>query len=1513
MARRKRQRKVNRTVVVVLSVIGAVFVLGGAVAVYRWWPKDPYKYEKLAEEAVARGDYKEAESLYRFAIEGAEDHGDYDLYCDYCIRYSEVMLEWLAEKRNEMMQSEREKVSQRVYDGLRTALRAQPRHVEALWRLSNLYWESWLRNNRQANPTPLLETTSYLLESDANDRYRAVASYRRGMAARPEAKRLAGPLRDQVIEDLARAVALDPNSAEYRVGLGQTLHEFGLYDRADKVFAQAKADLPDLASIPATYAVCLAEQDRHAEAREQFQLARQVDPDDLRTCMVFASYLTRNQQLDLALEVLDDARRLAPSNLQVYLLSADVHRARRAPRQAMAMYRQALDALDKLYRDVDPNLPSVQQQRMEEDYLNRKGAVHGRLAEVLMDLAAGEQDANARRQLYAQAEDSLSTMADSAGEDSPAFHALRGRLALREGQFGTAIDHLQKAWDGTRAQGQGRVDLRTGLSLAGLYIETRRPGRAEEIVKVLETTDRFGRHPLVRLIRARIELRRGNASAALGALEGAEGLTSDGRKLYETAKVVARDTPIPDTLQIDREVKSILLQEAERFWAEDRRQRAVRLLEQLHEREPADLQIVQQLGRRYAQLDQKDKALALLDEAARLHPDNPRLARERDLLTIDDPDEKFRLRMEALDEEIDEPFDLLIAKARLAGIHGKDDLNLSLLKQAGEMALRDENIGRLRLAVEMIFTAGAKAKDWALVEKWIEIAGEKNVDRADGATLRARLLLLRGRYDEAIDVLRGIVAKHPDATEHWSLLGAAYRQVGRTEEARDALLEALKIDPAYPKALIEMARLTEFADRQEHEVWVEKAATVAPSHPYIQSRVLATQEDTSDPQRMIRRRERLFQRNPDDASNVMALARLYEQVGRVEDAEKMLQRVYDRIKDKDKVAATNILAPFYARQGRMKEVEDMINDLARNEDNRVPAYMLYAQILAPRDPDRALGYLATASEEYPDDPNPHRFRAHLLLRRSRPDEAIEAMRTYVRLAGSTPASRKEFVRVLLDAGKVDEAIEAIETILSQTPRDAEALSLRGAAFHTKAMRIEDEVEREELFARAEKDYSQAISLAPTSTRPLARRSMLYEQTGRLKSAIDDLEEARRLVPTRAVEFRLASLYHRAGNSVRAESTYRRLLERNPNDMAAQQALLDLLFERNNPHQLRTYIDEMKTQYPNDASPYLAEAEFAKTTGNDALRVAALDQAMAREPNDLSVISHYVRGLIETSNYSNALTYLESRRLPAELQLFGAIARGACLAGLGRDRDADGLFRQIVPRLTTGSMPVFTDLVSKGYGRVPAAERLEDWASLRPNDPLILAQAGRLYQQAGELDKALPPLRKAITRAKPGTPLWGSLHSSLGQVQQAAGRDRHAEEAYLKAIEVNPDDFTTLNNLAYLYVDALDEPEKAIPYAKEATRLRPDDTNIADTWGWVLAKAGRLDEAARVFERITARRDATAEMVYHMGWVYERLERYTEATRQYDKAETMLAGAVNSPLARKVQAAQQRVRQARSGR
>jgi len=133
--------------------------------------------------------------------------------------------------------------------------------------------------------------------------------------------------------------------------------------------------------------------------------------------------------------------------------------------------------------------------------------------------------------------------------------------------------------------------------------------------------------------------------------------------------------------------------------------------------------------------------------------------------------------------------------------------------------------------------------------------------------------------------------------------------------------------------------------------------------------------------------------------------------------------------------------------------------------------------------------------------------------------------------------------------------------------------------------------------------------------------------------------------------------------------------------------------------------------------------------------------------------------------------------------------------------------------------------------------------IRPSDPTATAlRVAVQLEEQGKLALAAHAYREILSQDPKSTLAW----TNLGNAEMRLGRKAAAEEAFRKALELQPDAADTLNNLAWLLYEEkrVDEAE---PLARKAVlTAAPDVWMRLDTLARILVARGNCDEAKMTF-------------------------------------------------------------------
>jgi Tfp pilus assembly protein PilF len=128
-----------------------------------------------------------------------------------------------------------------------------------------------------------------------------------------------------------------------------------------------------------------------------------------------------------------------------------------------------------------------------------------------------------------------------------------------------------------------------------------------------------------------------------------------------------------------------------------------------------------------------------------------------------------------------------------------------------------------------------------------------------------------------------------------------------------------------------------------------------------------------------------------------------------------------------------------------------------------------------------------------------------------------------------------------------------------------------------------------------------------------------------------------------------------------------------------------------------------------------------------------------------------------------------------------------------------------------------------------------------------------------------------------------VHQLLGGRYMFRGQWDQAIAHYERVVVHTPKDAAALNNLAYLIAEQRHKPEEALPLAKRAYELDPQNPAIADTVGWIHHLLGNDAEAERFLRSAVARFPNNPDIQVHVAVVYAALGKNLAAAEALERA------------------------------
>ncbi|HTN44897.1 MAG TPA: tetratricopeptide repeat protein [Flavipsychrobacter sp.] len=188
----------------------------------------------------------------------------------------------------------------------------------------------------------------------------------------------------------------------------------------------------------------------------------------------------------------------------------------------------------------------------------------------------------------------------------------------------------------------------------------------------------------------------------------------------------------------------------------------------------------------------------------------------------------------------------------------------------------------------------------------------------------------------------------------------------------------------------------------------------------------------------------------------------------------------------------------------------------------------------------------------------------------------------------------------------------------------------------------------------------------------------------------------------------------------------------------------------------------------------------------------------------------------------------------------------------------------------------------------------------PNNAMIhyFNGVGHIYKK--DYAQTVKSMNRAIElQPEDNKLLLADMYSSLGDAYNFLKDFPNSDSAYDKALSLNKDNASVLNNYSYYLSVRGTRLEDAEKMSKRSLELRPGEATFLDTYGWVLYKLRKFKEAKKYIEdAIKANPAADGTLWDHLGDINYRLNNVDEAVQNWKTAKEK--GTDNTTIDKKIQ-------------
>lgn len=483
------------------------------------------------------------------------------------------------------------------------------------------------------------------------------------------------------------------------------------------------------------------------------------------------------------------------------------------------------------------------------------------------------------------------------------------------------------------------------------------------------------------------------------------------------------------------------------------------------------------------------------------------------------------------------------------------------------------------------------------------------------------------------------------------------------------------------------------------------------------------------------------------------------------------------------------------------------------------------------------------------------------------DSAIRELRIARQLDPEVPELASELARLLIEARRAHEALEPAQDAVRLDPDNAESHWLLGQAYmlQSKGADAIPSLKRAWELARDDRNYQVTLVLAlesekrfeealdllltekggvePTTPYLLMRRAGLRNRLEEPQDALEDYLSVLEFAPRYpgAADHLLAVCW-RMGPSRVTASACSRALDHLPERADIRRELVRILILLNRQDEAVPHLELLLADDPEDAPAMmqLGVIRFSQERLSEAIRLMRGVYELNPELTDSG--DWLWRALSRADSVEAALEVATemTERLPDSPE--AAWYRANSLARLGRSGESLDALRRV--------------------------------HELDPNDREARLLAAILLEEEGDLEEAREQLKWILrTRPRDRETLF-----RLAVLAERQGRFDLSVEWFRRLIAAHPDDALALNYAGYLCAEQGIELHQALEWTIKATSIAPDNAAFVDSYGWVLYKLGRLEEAVEQLERAFELDSGEKEILIHLAKAYRAVGRVDEGRR-----------------------------------
>jgi tetratricopeptide (TPR) repeat protein len=676
------------------------------------------------------------------------------------------------------------------------------------------------------------------------------------------------------------------------------------------------------------------------------------------------------------------------------------------------------------------------------------------------------------------------------------------------------------------------------------------------------------------------------------------------------------------------------------------------------------------------------------------------------------------------------------------GIGWGNSIEVGRLARAAEDALKHGNpSAAATFAQRAVQAAPQNAKLWLLL----------------GYTSR-----LAGRSQQSIDAYNKSLQIDPKLLDAKSGLAQTYMKMGRNDDAKRLLAQVLAADPRRQNDLLVAGELyLKSGDPQGGINYLQRADSLKPS-AHAELLMAMGYMRLKQPQKAKQLLDVARKRAPNNVEIFQAVATFYREDHDYKDAIETLNSA-----PRKTPSLLADLAFTYELSGDKKQAAATYVKAANAAPKDIKYQLSAAQSLFQSgDKQRSQDFLTRAAAIDPNHYRLHAIRAAMAKSENRNDDAVKEYQLAIAAMPKEGVPEGQLYPVLLRLNL------------------SEALKDTG---NTDAAKQQ--------MAIAEQEIAKINVEGPAKAEFLRVRASIKAASEDYAGAEADLKEAQKLDPNnQLITLQYASLLWKAGRKDESRQIYLGILQGDPNNRYALEALGYLARDVGDTAGAEQYFTRLAQAYPDDYVPYLALGDLYTATRDFTRALANYDHAHQLAPTNAIVIANAANAAIEARQLPVAGKWLDMATGDLANEPHILVEKERYLFHTGKYQEAAVAGQRALEKLPKDrNASVYLAYTYYNLGRYDDVLALSDkYDSILPKEPNFPLLEGHVHRQSQLLDEAVDDYTHALERDPKMVEAYVNRGYALNDMQNA----EQAAQDFQTALQINPNNGTAHLGLSF---------------------------------------------------------------------------------------------------------------------